>query len=678
MLTKTTITSLLILCSFAIIAQNNTVNGEIENIIESITEDMEEGTEAAYILETLERLSENPVDINNAGHRQLAEIPFLNEIQISNLLEYRKQFGPVYSLFELVAVEGFSKTTVEKIEPFIYLGEVDKTPAQSPGLLKNGRHELFLRTTTVTQKPKGFVHGKDSVIPFEGDKFRHYTRYKFVAGDNISAGITGEKDPGEAFLRGSNKYGFDFWSAHLKIKINKLIEYITIGDYNLRCGQGLVIWQGFSTGKSTGILDNSKSNGGIYPFTSTDENRFFRGIGMSLKKGSSYMDIFFSYKKNDANLLVSDKSEICFSSLQNSGYHRTNEEIADKNSLKDLNTGIHVTHRFKNLKTGATFLYRRFNYPYCPADQLYNLFQLNGTNNLVLGSDYYFSKGIFQLYGEAAISKSKGKAFLQGAVANLHDQIQFSLLFRHFGKNYNSLWASAFSESSSVRDETGLYMGIRLLPFKHVTLSAYSDMFRSKWIKYTTAAPLNGYDINIQADCSLSDRITFYVRYKNKRKDKKSTDDKINKNLPEQYKKTRLHFQYKPTKKLTLKSRLEHIFYKFAENEKGWLAFQDIQYSFQRIPVNMTVRLAWFNTDSYNSRIYAYENDLLYAFSIPSFFEEGFRTYINLKYKISKHVEFWMKIAGTAFKDVESVGSGYNEIPGNKKNEVKFQLRLKI
>ena len=92
----------------------------------------------------------------------------------------------------------------------------------------------------------------------------------------------------------------------------------------------------------------------------------------------------------------------------------------------------------------------------------------------------------------------------------------------------------------------------------------------------------------------------------------------------------------------------------------------------------MTARLAWFNTASYNSRIYAYENDLLYAFSIPSFFEEGFRTYINLKYKISKHVEFWMKIAGTAFKDVESVGSGYNEIPGNKKNEVKFQLRLKI
>ena len=304
MLLKTTISSLLILYSLIVIAQNDAANAEIENIIESIAEDSEEGADAAYLLETLERLAESPVDINSAGHRQLADIPFLNEIQIRNLLEYRKQFGPVYSFYELIAVEGFSKTTVEKIKPFIYCGKTDKTPARSPGLLKNGRHELFLRTTTLAQKPKGFVPGDDGTIPFEGNKLKYYTRYRFIAGDNVSAGITAEKDPGETFFRGSNKNGFDFCSAHFKIKINRLIEYIVIGDYNIRYGQGLVIWQGFSTGKSAATLDNSKTNGGICPFTSTDENRFFRGIGITLKKGSSDMDIFFSYKNQDANLIL--------------------------------------------------------------------------------------------------------------------------------------------------------------------------------------------------------------------------------------------------------------------------------------------------------------------------------------------------------------------------------------
>jgi len=678
MFLKTSITSLLILYSLIIIAQNDAANTEIENIIESVAEDFEEESDAAYILETLERLAERPVDINSAGHRQLAEIPFLNEIQISNLLKYRQQFGPLYSLYELIAVKGFSKTTAEKVKPFIFFGKMDKTPAHSPGVLKNGRHELFLRTTTITQKPKGFVPGDDGIIPFEGNKLKYYTRYRFIAGDDVSAGITAEKDPGETFFSGSNKNGFDFCSAHLKIKINRLIEYITIGDYNFRSGQGLVIWQGFSTGKSAAILDNSKTNGGIRPFTSTDENRFFRGIGITLKKGSSNMNIFFSYKNHDANMILSDTSKSCFSSLQNSGYHRTCNEIADKNSIKDLNTGINITHRFTNLKTGTTFLYRRFNYPYCPADQLYNLFQLHGNYNLVAGTDYYWCKGKFQLYGEAAISKSRGKAFLQGVIANLHDQLQCSVLFRHFDKNYNSLWASAFSESSSVRDETGWYVGISVLPFKHFTVSAYSDMFKSKWIKYTTAAPSGGYDMYLQADCRFSKKVNFYIRYKTKTKDKKSIEDKKNINYPEHYKKTRFHFQYKPTKILTLKTRLEHIFYDFTKHENGWMAFQDIQCSFKRIPVNITARFAWFNTDSYNSRIYAYENDLLYAFSIPAFFNEGLRTYLNLKYKICKRAELWMKIAGTAFNDAESVGSGYNEIPGNKKNEVKIQLRLKI
>jgi hypothetical protein len=96
------------------------------------------------------------------------------------------------------------------------------------------------------------------------------------------------------------------------------------------------------------------------------------------------------------------------------------------------------------------------------------------------------------------------------------------------------------------------------------------------------------------------------------------------------------------------------------------------------VPLNFTARIAWFNTESYNSRIYAYENDLLYMFSIPAYFGRGFRTYLNLKYKISKNIEAWFKLANTTLNNAESIGSGYSEISGNKKTEVKFQLRLKI
>ena len=661
-----------------LIAQDNSVNRELENIIESIVEDIEEESDAAYILETLERLAENPVNINSASFHQLTEIPFLNEMQIKNLLEYRKQSGQLYSTYELIAIDGFSRSIAEKIEPFISFGEEDRIPGHSSGFLKNGKHELFLRTMTLIQDQAGFLPRSDGTIPFEGNKYRYYSRYKFTAGENISAGFTTEKDPGEAFFKGSNRYGFDFYSGHLNFKINSLIEKVFIGDYIVRAGQGLVLWHGFSTGKSAGIQNNSKSNQGISSYTSTDENQFFRGIATKLKMGKATLNLFCSNKKTDANIDNSDSTNIFFTSLQNSGYHRTPSEIANKNSVNDINAGIYGSMMFTNLRIGTTVLIRKFEFPFYPAEQIYNIHRLQGNSNFIAGGDYFFSKNKLQLFGEVAISKSKGMALLQGALANLHDQLQFSLIFRHYDKNYNSLWASAFSEATSIRDETGLYAGLNILPAKFVTLTAYTDIFKSQWIGYTTAAPLTGYDFQIEANCHISKKADLLLRYKNKKKDKKLNDGMLNINSAEEYKKTRLHFQFNPSKTITLKTRLEHVIYKMNNKERGLMAFQDIQFSLKKTPLNISARVAWFNTESYNSRIYAYENDLLYTFSMPAYYDNGFRTYLNVKYKLIKNIEIWFKIANTTLNDTESTGSGYNKIMGNKKSEVKFQLRLKI
>ena len=89
-------------------------------------------------------------------------------------------------------IDGFSRSVAEKIEPFIYFGEEDRIPGHSSGFLKNGKHELFLRTMTLIQDQAGFLPRSDGTIPFEGNKYRYYSRYKFTAGENISAGFTAE------------------------------------------------------------------------------------------------------------------------------------------------------------------------------------------------------------------------------------------------------------------------------------------------------------------------------------------------------------------------------------------------------------------------------------------------------------------------------------------------------
>lgn len=81
---------------------------------------------------------------------------------------------------------------------------------------------------------------------------------------------------------------------------------------------------------------------------------------------------------------------------------------------------------------------------------------------------------------------------------------------------------------------------------------------------------------------------------------------------------------------------------------KGMLLFQEINYRFRQVPLTLWFRYCLFNTDDWNSRIYTYENDLLYSFSIPALSGEGSRSYIMLKWKINKHSEMRIKYSITS------------------------------
>jgi len=660
------------------VAQKTTPNKIIEAILEAQLENLDNETDVGLIIEDLEKLAETPININSTNETELSGLYFLNDIQIKKLLNYLKEFGTAYSIFELKTIDGFSPELLTKIEPFIWFGPAEQEPDKLSDAIKYGRHQILLRGLGIAQKAKGYRSKEDGSVPYEGNQFRYYTRYRFESRDKFSVGITAEKDPGEAFFKGSNKSGFDFYSGHLSAKINSTIENITVGDFIVRSGQGLVLWQEYSMGKSENILNISKTNRGVRPFTSVNENLYFRGAATTLKFGEARLSLFYSQKNEDGNVISNDTTKSFFTSLQTSGYHRTQSEIADEDAVENKNAGAIFSLSFNHLKIGSTLSYQHFNMPFIRSSQLYNQFRFSGTDNFAGGIDYLFNKGKYQLFGEAAISKSKGKALLQGAVAQLNDQLSFSMLFRHFDKDYHAYWSNTFTEGSAANNETGMFLGTKILPVKFVTLSAYSDFYQSKWINFSTAGPSKGWDVFTQANFIFSRNFEFYIRYKNEEKEQKFIENERYVNLPERLQKTRFHFQYKPLETITLKTRLEHAFYKGLETENGFVIFQDLQLSFKKIPLNLSTRLAYFNTDSYNARIYAYENDLLYTFSIPAYYGKGFRTYLNLKYSISKKIDFWLKVANTSWNDRETISSGNNEIMGNNKTELKFQLRLKI
>jgi hypothetical protein len=90
------------------------------------------------------------------------------------------------------------------------------------------------------------------------------------------------------------------------------------------------------------------------------------------------------------------------------------------------------------------------------------------------------------------------------------------------------------------------------------------------------------------------------------------------------------------------------------------------------------VRLQYFNTDGYNSRIYAYESDVLYSYSVPAFFGTGFRYYFNLQYDVFRKGSLWLRWSKTVYSHQQTIGSGLTSIDGNTRSEFKCQASYRF
>ena len=91
------------------------------------------------------------------------------------------------------------------------------------------------------------------------------------------------------------------------------------------------------------------------------------------------------------------------------------------------------------------------------------------------------------------------------------------------------------------------------------------------------------------------------------------------------------------------------------------------------------MRYALFQTDSYDARIYAYENDVPGSYSIPAYYSRGSRFYLMLDYNITRKIELWVRYSQTFYDNQTTISpGGLSEINGNTKSEIRTQIRFKF
>ncbi len=698
-----------ITCSFA---QDTiplkTDDSDIQQQLENIAENSEnEDADYTNLLEGLIYYKEHPINLNNTNKEELQQLTFLNDIQINYLLRHIDKNGKLITIYELQSINGFDLQTIKKILPYVRVTDNFSTAHFGiEEMFQNGQNVVQIRFAQTLEKQTGFS-AIDSAALYKSPNSRYigspqrlYARYRFTYGTNVSWGITAEKDQGELLFKNKQKFkydwyerslngnqgnGFDFYSAHLFLKNIRFVKALAIGDYQATFGQGLTCWSGLAFGKSADIMSGKKSAAGIRPYTSVDENRFLRGTAATVGFKKLEATAFYSRKKIDAN--VSDTLEsgeiAAISSLQETGYHSSASELADKHTITQTIYGGNFAYKGRRLSLGVTAVNYSLDKKFNRALSYYNQFEFSSTQNFNIGFDYNYIFRNFNFFGEEARSQNGGMAFLNGIIISLDPRLSFTLLHRNYQRNYQNLLSNGFAESTVAANEKGTYIGIAAKPNNAITLTAYYDRFEFPWMRYQANAPSYGNDYVAQLNYTPSKKVDMYfrIRDRDKQKNTSATEAIIDYLVPLNQTNYRFNISYSIMPSVKLKNRVELIDYKLDNNktQKGYLAYQDVTYNKIGTPLSVTLRYSLFQTDSYDSRIYAYESDMPGAYSILSNYYRGSRFYIMLDYNITRRIEIWVRYAQTYYDNKSIISEGsLTEIKGNTKSEIKAQVRFKF
>jgi hypothetical protein len=258
-------------------------------------------------------------------------------------------------------------------------------------------------------------------------------------------------------------------------------------------------------------------------------------------------------------------------------------------------------------------------------------------------------------------------------------RLDIVLLHRYIDKENQAIYSAPFGGSTS--NENGLYIGVKAKLTKKFNLSAYYDQFTHSWLKWSTDGPSFGREVFVQADYKINYNSSMYIRLKNKITQRDTKDDVVGIDDQVFINKTtlRLHYSQRISKQVSVKSRIEGVRFSYdTQQSKGVLLYQDLIYKFKKIPLKISARYAIFDTDNYDTRLYAYENDLLYLFSIPSYYGKGVRTYLMAKYDIGEQIDLWVRWGMFSYAHTTEISSGLEKIEGSLKSDIKVQLKIRF
>lgn len=657
----------------------------------------EDGDDEAVedLLDLYAECVEHKVNVNDTA-QGLHRFPFITTFQHNCLRSYIVMFGPLSSLAELRVVNGFDSLTLELLRPLAYCGPMPiDDRLRLKDVLSKGRSNLVMGAVGTVEQAQGYQTDK-----YEGNNLRLMWRYQYKYRDRVSLLLSGDKDPGEAFFAGSHRQGFDFYGYSLlvndigpKTAGRYLVKRLALGQYQLQFGQGLTLWSGYGPryGVGTAICRSAQ---GIRANGAFAEYGYLQGAAATLSVSRNWdLSLFYSFADRAATLpRGADPTSNVVQSVYSSGYFRTDSELSKKGLLNEQMAGMHLERHTTNSHIGLTATTLWLDKLIVPAPTAYNDNAFAGNRNSNVGADFAFRRGRLLLFGEAAVcvhpfdgeSLHVAPVALVGSELAVNNSHRLSAQLHYYSPWYHNLHASAIGQGSSPQNDLGaaLYYQGRLPWGVETQLSA--DYFFSPHARYMAYAPSRGQEYRAVV-CRSSGKVSglsYHLRYRFKERGRNVVPTALSGGsyvLEQTYRHQLMvdvTYEHGPWKWV---SKVGYAAYWGQESpfSDGWLCYQDMVFAPQRVPLSLSARLAWFDVEDYEARLYAIESDLLYHYNNNMYQNQGIRAYLVLRYDVSRHWNIGFKYSITNYTDRDTFGSGYELIDASHRQQWRIQMRWK-
>jgi hypothetical protein len=669
---------------------------DADGTVEALLEDVDEALgDPAQLVERLDDLRADPRNVNTATVDELAQIPALSLTLARTIVRVRARSGPFATIEALRAVDGMTDAAFLAARPYLTADPPDA--GQGPllhRLFENLQGEWIQRAGRRLDLGRGYDDDATRMT-YAGSPDRFYTRLRLRSQRHVRLNLTLEKDPGERFAwdPAGATYGFDHVAGHLALHDVGPLQTLILGDFVANVGQGVVLWRGtaFGKGRET-VRPLARAGQGYLPYGSTDENGFFRGLALTMRLAPGISTSAFASRRTlDATL--ADAFEVETGTLEAmreatalslSGLHRTPTERSQKDAVREDVVGGHLDVQRGPARLGVVGYHSRFDRPFRPGEAPYQRFLFTGHQATMIGVYADVFLGAVHVFGEAARSP-EAVGGLGGLMLPLTDRTQAVVLARFYPRDLVSLHGYAFGErNGATANESGYYVGLQVQPTPTWRLAAFFDQYRFPWARFGVARPSTGYEAFFVAEHRPRRYLTVYLQGRSETKEESHpyTDARgrrLDAVAPETRQSLRLHGDYRFSPRLRLRARLEAVRFATpgAPDAYGLVLYQDVQWHFLKT-LQLNLRLAFFDTDRFEARVFTYEQDLLYTFSVPALAGRGERTYALVQWRLTPRLTLQAKAAVTRYEEARTVGSGLDESEGNRLREVRAQLRWRF